>query len=208
LIRVWRAPWSTNCERIALALGHKGLEAESVMIDYSDRSEVERVSGQGLVPVIEDDGEMIADSVAIMRHLEQKYPEPRLFPEDEPAAAEADLFIEWFNEVWKVAPNTIEQELESGSPNLAVIEALGERIDHDLDLFERLLTGRDHFCGEFGAADIVAYPHLKYAAGRPDGDDELFHVILDDRQSLEGRPRLAEWIERVGERRMAFGPAG
>ncbi len=47
MIRLYRARWSTNVERVTLALAHKGLEAESVWIEYSDRSEVERVSGQG-----------------------------------------------------------------------------------------------------------------------------------------------------------------
>ena len=45
MIRLYRAPWSTNVERVTLALAHKGLEAESVWIEYSDRREVARVSG-------------------------------------------------------------------------------------------------------------------------------------------------------------------
>ena len=204
MIRVYRAEWSTNCERISLALAHKGLAAESVMIEYSDRSPVEELSGQGLVPVIVDDGEVVNDSVAIMHHLDRKYGEPLLFPPSEPARAHCELFVEWFNEVYKYAPNTIEEELE-GSPNLAVIEDLEGRIDAHLDLFERLLTDRDYFLDEFSAADIVAYPHLKYATSRPEGDDELFHVILDERQSVAGRPNLEGWIERVGGRPMAFG---
>ncbi|MGH2922522.1 MAG: glutathione S-transferase N-terminal domain-containing protein [Solirubrobacterales bacterium] len=36
MIRLYRAPFSTNVERVALALAHKGLEAESVVIDYTD----------------------------------------------------------------------------------------------------------------------------------------------------------------------------
>jgi uncharacterized protein (DUF427 family) len=62
LIRLYRAPYSTNVERVALALAHKGLAVESVVIDYADRGPVEAVSGQGLVPVIEEDGEVVADS--------------------------------------------------------------------------------------------------------------------------------------------------
>ena len=42
VIRFYRAPWSTNCDRVAIALAHKGLAAESVWIDYSDRSVIER----------------------------------------------------------------------------------------------------------------------------------------------------------------------
>jgi glutathione S-transferase len=203
VIKVWRAAWSTNCERVSLALGHKGLEAESVMIEYTDRSPVLEVSGQPLVPVISDDGEVVADSVAIMHHLDARYSEALLFPPDDPARVHTELFIDWFNEVYKYAPNTIESELE-GSPNLAVIEQLERQIDAHLDLFERMLTGKDYLFGEFSAADCAAYPHLKYAAFRPEGDDELFHLILDERQSVEGRPNLAAWIERVSGHPMAY----
>jgi glutathione S-transferase len=205
VIRIYRAPWSTNCERIALALAHKDLEAESVMIDYSDRSPVEAVSGQPLVPVIVDEDEVVADSVAIMHHLDAAYGEPLLFPPEDPERAQCDVFVEWFNEVYKEAPNAIEAELE-GSPDPATVAELEARIDAHLDLIERMLTGKEYLLGEFSAADIVAYPHLKYAAGRPAGDDELFHVILDERQSVEGRPNLAAWIGRVGEWPMAFPP--
>jgi glutathione S-transferase len=99
VIRLYRAPFSTNVERVALALAYKGLEAESVVIDYADRSPVIEVSGQGLVPVVTDGGEVVADSTAILRHLERRYPEPPLFPADSARRAELDVFLEWFNEV-------------------------------------------------------------------------------------------------------------
>ena len=75
MIRLYRAPWSTNCERVALALARKDLEVESVLIDYSDRSPVERVSGQPLVPVIVDGDQVVFDSIAILRHLDERYPD-------------------------------------------------------------------------------------------------------------------------------------
>src|SRR5215208_771403 len=109
-VRLYRAEWSTNCERVGLALAHKGIEAQSVLIDYSNRAPVEAISGQGLVPVIEDAGEVINDSVAIIRHLERRTPEPALFPRDPAARAGVDLFIEWFERVYKRPPNEIEAE--------------------------------------------------------------------------------------------------
>ncbi len=51
-MRVYRIPFSTNVERVALALGHKGLEVEWADLDPADRTEVERLSGQSLVPVL------------------------------------------------------------------------------------------------------------------------------------------------------------
>ena len=198
MIRLFRARWSTNCERVSLALGHKGLEAESVLIEYSDRSPVIEVSGQGLVPVIEDDGEVIADSQRILRHLDERHPEPPLFPAGRADAARVDLFCEWFDRVWKVAPNRIEELLESGAADEAAIAADTATMERHMNLFDRLLDGRSFLAGDRpGAADFVAFPFLKYAGGRDPADDELFHRILDEHQPLAARPNLAAWIERV-----------
>jgi maleylpyruvate isomerase len=191
-VLLYRADFSTNVERVALALAHKGFsEVESMVIDYADRSPVVEASGQPLVPVlVDDDGSVVVvDSVRIMRHLEERVPDPPLF-----GLPEVDLFAEWFNEVWKVPPNAIEA---STDPEL--IALLAARMDGWLDLFERLLSQRDFLLADrLTAADFVAYPFLKYAASRDPADDEQFHRILDDHQSVDGRPRLADWIARIG----------
>jgi glutathione S-transferase len=204
MIRLYRAPHSTNVERVTLALGHKGLEAESVWIDYSDRRLVQEISGQPLVPVVDFDGEIVADSTRILRRLEELYPDPPLFPSDPLRRTEVDAFVDWFNDVWKGPPNEIEAELGAPKPDLERVEALAARMDASLDLFEDMLGGSQYLFGDgFTTADCVAYPFLKFAAGRPPGDDELFHRILDERQSLDGRPRLARWIEVVRRRPQA-----
>src|SRR5215212_7309061 len=117
MLRLYRAPFSTNVERVALALAHKGLEVESVLISYENRSPVVEVSGQGLVPVLVDGDEVIPDSTRILRYLEAKWPDPPLFPRDATRRAELDVFLDWFNEVWKAAPNAIEAELECERPD-------------------------------------------------------------------------------------------
>ena len=96
MITLYRAPFSTNVQRVAIALALKGLEVESVVISYEDRSPVVAVSGQGLVPVIEEEGVVIFDSIAILRHLDERYPDPPLFPTDPTRRVEVDAFIEWF----------------------------------------------------------------------------------------------------------------
>ena len=202
MLRLFRAPFSTNVERVALALAHKGLEVEPVVIRYEDRSPVVEVSGQGLVPVLVDGDVVVPDSVAILRYLEEKWPDPPLFPRDPARHAELDVFLDWLNEVWKVAPNAIEAELERDDPDHARVKELGARMHDSLDLFERLLDGRDHLFGDdLSAADCAAFPFLKYAKRRDPEDDERFHRILDDNLQLEGGyPRVSAWIDRVNER--------
>jgi glutathione S-transferase len=198
VITLYRAPFSTNVERVAIALALKGRQVESVVISYEDRSPVVEVSGQGLVPVIVDDGQVVADSTRILRHLDERYPEPRLFPSDPARRAEVDIFLEWFNEQWKRAPNAMEDELEKAAPDRALIDELSRRMRATLPLFENLLDGRDHLFGELSAADLAAYPFLKYGASRDPADDELFHRLLEEHLQLDGGyPRLSAWIARI-----------
>ena len=202
MIILYRAPFSTNVERVALALAHKGLAVESVVISYDDRSEVERVSGQGLVPVVDDGGTVISDSATILEHLEGAYPEPPLYPADLARRAEVRVFIDWFNRVWKLAPNELEAELAATKPCGDRVAFLAGQIAAHLDVFDELLAVREHLMGDdFSAADCVAFPFLKYALWRDPDDDELFHRVLDDYQRLEERhARLDAWIRRVDER--------
>jgi glutathione S-transferase len=186
-------------ERVAIALALKGLDVESVVISYEDRSPVVSVSGQALVPVIVDDGEVVADSVRILRHLDERYPEPALFPADPTRGAEIDVFLDWFNEVWKDAPNAMEDELEKDAPDETLVAELSGRMRATLPRFEGLLDGRDHLFGELSAADLAAYPFLKYGVGRDPADDELFHHLLAEHLKLDGKyPRLRAWITRIG----------
>jgi glutathione S-transferase len=202
MIRLYRFPHSTNVERVALALAHKGLAAESVVIDPADRSPVRRVSGQDLVPVIEDDGKVVFDSMEIVRYLEDRYPDKPLYPKDPARRAEMLVFIDWFNRVWKRPPNDMEAEMGKPAPDQARIARLGKAMTEALDIFEAMLAGRDHLMGEFSAADCAAFPFVRYALIPPEKDDEeLFHKILVDYQPLgKNHPRVGAWIRRVNER--------
>ena len=66
-------------------------------------------------------------------------------------------------------------------------------------MFEELLAGRDYLFGaELTAADVTAFPFLKYAVLWDEGDEQRFHEILRDAMRLDGRfPRLEAWIRRM-----------
>lgn len=202
-LRIHRVPYSTNVERLALAAAFKGLTVTWVDHDAADRSALRALSGQDLVPVAElPGGEVLADSPVILRRLDELVPDPPLWPRDPARRAEADVFVEWFNRVWKVAPNAIDAELGRPAPDRAAIAAWSAELRDRLAWFEELLTDRDHLLGDaFGIADVIAFPFLRYAVHRDPEDDERFHRVLADELALGGAyPRLAAWIARVDAR--------
>jgi glutathione S-transferase len=204
VLTLYRMRLSTNVERVALALAHKGLRAESVWVAADDRSAVRKVSGQDLVPVLVDDGKVVVDSMEIVRYLEERFPgTPRLYPADPARRAECLLFVDWFNRVWKRPPNEITDELmkPEGARDMKRVERLGRAMQGYLDLFEQMLTGREHLLGEFTAADVAAFPFVKYAAIHDPDDHELFHEVLVRFQKPgSDHPRVLDWIARVDRR--------
>jgi glutathione S-transferase len=202
MARLVRAPHSTNVERVALALAHKGMtDVEPVVIDYSDRTKAIELSGQGLVPVfVDDDGTVVADSRRIIRHLEATRPDPPLFPDDPCRRAGLEVFMDWFDEVWKGPPNAVADAIDAGTVDEEQLARQSARMDAWQDVFEGFLAGPDYLLGEFSAADCLAYPFLRYSALSESPDDESFHHVLVDHLKLEGRPNLAAWIERMDAR--------
>jgi glutathione S-transferase len=197
-MRLWQFPFSTNVERVALALGHKGVDAEPVVVDPADRSPVRARSGQDLVPVLEDGERVISGSLEIVAHLEGRFPQRPLLPA---AAAEREqvlVLCDWFDRVWKVAPNRLADAVDAGT---APDPAWAAEMRASLDRFEALLSGRDYLCGaHLTVADIAVFPFLKYGVGILDEDDETFHRILAEHLSLEPRHAgLRTWIQRVDE---------
>lgn len=201
-MHLFAIPRSLNVERVTLALAHKGLDVTIKLVDPADRSPVREISGQELVPVlIDDDESVVFDSPVILEHLEQTHPDPPLWPGDPARRAELDVFIDWFNRVWKRPPNLIVAEMEEDEPDEERIERLGNAMRDSLDRFERLLHGRDYLFGEeITAADCIAFPFLQYASGIEENDRHVFHVVLDRYLRSREHPRLSAWIERIDAR--------
>lgn len=218
MLRLLRFRYSTNVDRVALALAHKGLEAESVWVDPLDRTAVEQLSGQPLVPVLVDTGPspaagadgatVVADSTTIVEYLEARWPDPPLFPADPARAAETRVFVDWFNRVWKAAPNLLADALDAGRhPAEPELAGWAAEIRRRLDVFDAMLTGRDHLLGAFGAADVAAWPFLRYGLWLDDDDTETFHRVIHEHQTTtrERHPALVAYLERMRRRAEALG---
>lgn len=194
LIRCLRIPFSTNVERVALAAGHKGIEIDWIDVDPADRSPVEELSGQPLVPVLVTGDEVVSDSPRILDWLEDRFPEPPLLPRDPAGRAEVRIFAEWFNRVWKRWPNGINDGVGDPAEHAAEMRRA-------VELFEALLHGRDFLFGEFGLADVTVFPFLKYASlGLSAADDDPFHAVLVEHMPLLPDSPLHAWVARIDAR--------
>ncbi len=189
-LRVHRIRFSTNVERIALALGLKSVETEWVDHAREDRSAIRALSGQELVPVLEAGGRVIADSPAILAWIEATFPDPPLLPSDPARREEIAVFCDWFNRVWKLAPNRLTDESDPPRGLQAELARSAER-------FERLLTGRPFLFGDAPTlADVTAFPFLRLPAeGIPPGDDDPFHAALV--AGLAPGALTRAWVARV-----------
>ena len=163
-MRVYRIPYSTNVERVALALAHKSIAVEWVDVDPDDRSAVvaltARTSCRCWRPTTARSSPTRCASCAGSRSAG---PIRRCGPPSPARRAEVDVFVEWFNRVWKVPPNAMAAELAAAEPDQQRLHDLSDELRGWLHLFEELLDGRDYLMGDaFGAADICAFPFLKY----------------------------------------------
>jgi maleylpyruvate isomerase len=151
--------------------------------------------------VLVDGGEVVCDSPKIIDWIDERHPDPPLLPADPARRAEVRVFVDWFNLVWKVPPNAIADELEKPAPDESRVAEASARMRDALSVFEDLLSSRDYLFGDFGLADVIAFPFLKYASfGLPDGDDEVFHRVLVEHQPLAGDSPLHAWAARVDAR--------
>jgi len=79
---------SSAAYRVRIALNMKGLDYEQLSVHLAKGRQHDpafsAISPQNLVPVLEHDGRLLYQSLAIIQYLEEKFPEPRLLPGDSP----------------------------------------------------------------------------------------------------------------------------
>lgn len=185
--RLHRHPLSGHSHRVQLLLSLLGLDAE--LIDVDLKSGANRAEGflalnpLGQLPVLEDAGEVLADSNAILVYLALKYdPSGQWFPREPLRAARVQRWL-------SVAAG----ELAAGPAAARLINVFGLPMDKQraltisgrlLPFMEKELSSRPFLIGEEPTiADVAMYT---YTAHAPEGD-----VPLDI------YPSVRSWIAQV-----------
>lgn len=77
---------SSAAFRVRIALNFKGLTYENIPISLRNGEQLtdafKTINPLGLVPILEDEGNRIYQSLAICEYLEERFPLPSFFPED------------------------------------------------------------------------------------------------------------------------------
>ena len=95
MLKFWELAPSPNAIKVRLALRTKGIPFEVVEVDPQDRNALVEVSGQELMPVIEDKSIVLNDSEAIINYLDANYRDaPRLQPQQRARRAACDAWKE------------------------------------------------------------------------------------------------------------------
>jgi len=166
------------CARVRIVLAEKGLEYQTVIVDLDERPAwIYAKNPLGKVPVLEEDDFVVPESAVIMEYLEERYPEPPLWPADPAGRAAGRLLVERFDQLSRPYYALRRGDEEARSKLQERLIDLGSLL-----MMNAFLTGP-----EFGIADAAYLPWILRARENLDVD-------------LEPHPALADWVSRATER--------
>lgn len=184
--------------RVWLALEHKQLAYELRVLSFSGGDlrtpEFTRLNPRQQVPVIEDNGFVLYESVAILEYLDDQYPlagHGRLFPQD---VCERAILRRLIQETEYLAPvmGQLGHELffkRQAEWDAKALTQGREQLASELARFEREVRG-EYLMSELSAADFTLYPWLALAL-------RLEHKKPDLAvRSLIGA-KLSNWMRRI-----------
>ena len=178
MLTLYDADRCPYCARVRIVLSEKGLEHETVVVDLNDRPAwIYEKNPLGRVPVLEEDAFVLPESAVIMEYLEERYPEPPLWPADPAERAAGRLLVERFDQLSRPY-----YALRRGD------EEARDRLSGELGKLDAVLAARPFLSGrEFGIADAAYLPWILRAETMLGVDPDQYAA-------------LAEWVARTGER--------
>lgn len=186
MLKLYDMELSGNCYKVRLLCGLLGLECENVAVNLFKGEHKTpaflQLNPRGQVPVLDDGGTVVWDSMAILVYLARKYGGENWLPGDAEALAEV---MQWLalseNEILYGLARARAVKVFKRPWDLAQSQELGKA---GLAVLETRLAGNAWLAGKGPTiADIACYPYVALA---PEGG-----VPLDD------YPQVRQWIARI-----------
>ena len=186
-ITLYHFPLSGHSHRAELMLSLLGLDPKIQFVDLAKgeqkKPEFLAINAFGQVPVIDDNGVIVADSTAILVYLAKKYdPSGRWLPNDPEGAAQVQRWLSAASGAIYLGPARARLITVFGAgfdPKVTIQRA------HDaLRVIDQHLNGRDFLATDHATiADVAAYSYIAHA---PEGN-----VSLDEYANVQA------WLARI-----------
>ena len=198
---LYSGPLSLFSRKVEIVLAEKNLAFERVLVPFSQTKgyapkhpAVLAANPKGQVPVLIDGDVALYDSTVIAEYLEDKYPNPPLFPHEPEARARCRLLELEADEVLLVPVRALMFRSEPPGPNMARREEqeCTARNAEDVILenygwLAEKLGSQECFCGTFSLADIATFM-------------TIHHGLRLGAPPVAGHQNLSDWHSRLSRR--------
>jgi glutathione S-transferase len=206
-MKLYSGPLSLFSAKARIALAEKGLRHELVQVGWSRATAYEphhpdvlALNPKKQVPILVDGDVVVYDSTLIAEYLEDRYPEPRLFPAGTAERArcrqqEAAADEIWFPHLWSLIRAGVYRAEDAAA-------SVGEAVEALMALyrgFDRGLAGREYWCDDFSVADVgtVVFVVAASTLGAPLPGDLARMRIWRDR--VTARPAVRAVLDDMNQ---------
>ncbi len=192
MIRLYDNPFSPFTRKVRLVLAHKGIAFESVdALAKEHHAALLRANPRGEVPVLEDDGFVVASSADIVAYLEDRQPAPPVYPAGARLRAQARAWERLCDTVLDAIVHDVSiwtwpTHRRTDAPPDGLLEAGRRDLAEIAAQIEDALGEEGFLCGSAPSiADFALFPHL--SSYKPLG------VVLDGARHA----RVLAWNRRM-----------
>ncbi len=217
---------SPFCVKVHRILARKGLAYE--VKNLMSPMQVRKVNPIGKLPAIEYDGKLVTDSSHIARFLEDKHPDPPLYPKDEGLRARNTILEDWADEVLYFEAVYFRWVPEANMERAKAAARTAFKLPFPFSAIAMVMlprqlrrfvanqgTGRkpyatvvEELAGQMDALDALCASGPFLLGGEPYlADIAIFSMLQamtfgatpDAEKIIHDRPRLSAWMKRVDE---------
>ncbi|MGH7789081.1 MAG: glutathione S-transferase family protein [Candidatus Binatia bacterium] len=206
-MQLYSGPLSLFTAKVRIALDEKALPYDLISVPFSragytpKHPEVVRINPKAQVPVLVDGDAALYDSSLILEYLEERYPDPPLYPRNlalrvrcRQLEAAADEIL--FPSVWELIqevfykPDAAQRDAARVAAAQTAIAAHYARLDGEL-------AGREFLCGAFSVADIAYFMTMLFAGslGAPPAEAHANVIAWSGR--VGARPAVQREVEGI-----------